>query len=135
MGLLNGWDLANAEEEGWSKAETARWLEEHLRPEAANEAQPPAADLEAATENRLGPLRRLARRTRLKPLARGVVQAPEGQRRKILYWAACRVGEVIAAGEIGTELGVELLSQAATVAGLPEVEARWIIASGLRRGM
>jgi hypothetical protein len=57
-----------------------------------------------------------------------------GQRRKILYWAACRVGEVIAAGEIGTELGVELLSQAATVAGLPEVVARWIIAGGLRRG-
>ena len=134
MDLLDGWDLANAEEEGWSKDETARWLEEHLRPGAANESRPPAGDPEVRITNRLGPLGRLARRTRLKPLARAVIRAPEGQRRKILYWAACRVGEVIAAGEIGTELGVELLSQAATVAGLPEVEARWIIAGGLRRG-
>jgi hypothetical protein len=51
----------------------------------------------------------------------------------VLFWAACRVGEVIAAGQIDSELGMELLAGAAEIAGLPEVEARRTIADGFAR--
>ncbi|HEX9535842.1 MAG TPA: hypothetical protein VF924_10235 [Stellaceae bacterium] len=69
----------------------------------------------------------------LKPLARAVARAPEGQRNGVLFWAACRVGEVIAAGQIDRELGIELLAQAAAIAGLPDTEARRTITSGLAK--
>jgi hypothetical protein len=69
----------------------------------------------------------------LKPLARAVAHAQEGQRNSILFWAACRVGEFVAVGQIHGELGIELLARAAGVAGLPEAEARRTIASGFAK--
>jgi hypothetical protein len=58
------------------------------------------------------------------PLERAVARAPEGRRNGVLFWAACRVGEVIAAGQINSEFAAELLARAAVLAGLPEAEAR-----------
>jgi hypothetical protein len=69
----------------------------------------------------------------LKPLERAIARAPEERRNSILFWAACRVGEVIAVGQINTELATELLARAAAIAGLPEAEARRTIASGFGR--
>jgi hypothetical protein len=69
----------------------------------------------------------------LKPLERAIARAPEERRNSILFWAACRVGEVIAVGQINTELATELLARAAANAGLPEAEARRTIASGFAR--
>jgi hypothetical protein len=56
----------------------------------------------------------------LKPLERAIARGPEEPRNSILFWAACRVGEVIAVGQINTELATELLARAAAIAGLPE---------------
>jgi hypothetical protein len=69
----------------------------------------------------------------LQPLERAVARASEGRRNSVLFWAACRVGEVIAAGQINGELAAELLARAAVTAGLPEAEARRTIASGFAR--
>jgi hypothetical protein len=69
----------------------------------------------------------------LRPLERAVARAPEGRRNCVLFWAACRAGEVISAGQIDSELAAEVLAQAAVIAGLPEAEARQTIASGFAR--
>jgi hypothetical protein len=67
------------------------------------------------------------------PLLRSVERAPEGQRNGTLFWAACRAGELITAGQIDGQWGADQLARAATAAGLPEIEARRTIASGFFR--
>jgi hypothetical protein len=69
----------------------------------------------------------------LKPLERAIARAPEGRRNCVLFWAACRVGEVISAGQINSESAAEVLARAAVIGGLPEAEARRTIASGFAR--
>jgi hypothetical protein len=69
----------------------------------------------------------------LTPLLRRVERAPEGQRNGMLFWAACRVGELVAAGQISSQWGADQLARAAMVAGLPEIEARRTIDSGFDR--
>jgi hypothetical protein len=64
---------------------------------------------------------------------RAVERAGEGQRNSTLHWAACRLGERIRAGEIGTREAEAWLLAAARLAGLPEIEARATIKSGLGR--
>jgi len=51
----------------------------------------------------------------------------------MLIWAACRVGELITAGQIDSRWGEDRLARAATAARLPESEARRTIASGFFR--
>jgi hypothetical protein len=69
----------------------------------------------------------------IQPLLRSVERAPEGQRNGMLIWAACRVGELITAGQIDSRWGEDQLARAAKAAGLPEIEARRTIASGFFR--
>jgi hypothetical protein len=71
----------------------------------------------------------------LKPLLRAVERSPEGQRNGTLFWAACRVGELIAARQINGQLAAERLVRAAATAGLPEIEARRTIDSAFARTM
>jgi hypothetical protein len=68
----------------------------------------------------------------LQGLLRTVEKASEGQRNDALFWAANRVREMAAAGEVSPFRSVVLLVDAAVAAGLPEAEARRTIASGLR---
>ena len=63
---------------------------------------------------------------------RKVKFAPESQRNSTLHWGACRLGEAIRKGEIGSSVAEALLVRAALRAGLPEAEARRTIASGFR---
>jgi Bifunctional DNA primase/polymerase, N-terminal len=109
-----------------SPAPWPQWLLEALFAPAAQSPRPPIHDHRGL----LGPA---ARAGILKPLARAVARAPEGQRHGMLFWAACRVGELIAAGQIDCELGAELLTRAAGIAGLPDIEARRTIADGFAR--
>lgn len=73
---------------------------------------------------------------RLLTLVRFVTEREPGDRNGPLYWASCRAGEMVAAGEISDETAEAALVQAALRAGLAggEPEARRTIASGLRTG-
>jgi Bifunctional DNA primase/polymerase, N-terminal len=58
--------------------------------------------------------------------------AIEGERNAVLFWAACRIGELVNVGAVHPEFGQNLLILAATRAGLPATEARRTIASAMR---
>jgi hypothetical protein len=71
----------------------------------------------------------------LRGLVRVVLDAtPERDRNTRLYWSACRVAELISAGRVDEATATSVLVDAATRTGLPEIEARRTIASGLRTG-
>jgi Bifunctional DNA primase/polymerase, N-terminal len=78
--------------------------------------------------------------TAMHPRLLGVVEAvlngTPGDRNGPLFWAACRAGEMVAAGQLDQAAAEDVLLQAAVDAGLRggEAEARRTIASGLRRG-
>jgi hypothetical protein len=69
---------------------------------------------------------------------RGVMRyletAQEGERNAVLFWASCRLGEMLREGRLvhGTDWCRSLLLCGARRAGLPEGEAARTIASGLR---
>jgi hypothetical protein len=90
--------------------------------------RPPAPAIAATGSARLD-------HRRLEGVLRRVKFAPESQRNSTLYWGACRLGEAIAKGEIGSSVAEALLVRAALQAGLPEAEARRTIASGFRTTM
>lgn len=60
--------------------------------------------------------------------------AGHGERNAQLYYAACRGGEVIAAGKLSNQQVHDLLEEAGGVAGLTPSEIRQTIRSGLGRG-
>lgn len=57
-----------------------------------------------------------------------------GGRNAQLYYAACRGGEVIAAGKLTSQQVIDLLEEAGGLAGLTPSEIRQTIRSGLGRG-
>ena len=65
-------------------------------------------------------------------LVHTVETGPEGQRNNILYWASCRVREMVDAREIGAGGATAFLVSAAVRAGLSERDARKTIASAMR---
>lgn len=75
---------------------------------------------------------------RMNPKLVGIFQrlrrAREGERNAIAFWAACRLADMLRSGELKESWGyaADLLLLASSEAGLPEVEARKTIASGLR---
>lgn len=70
----------------------------------------------------------------LRGLVRVVLDAtPERDRNTRLFWAACRVGEMVSEGRLDEPTATGVLVDAATRTGLPEAEARRTIASGLRQ--
>jgi hypothetical protein len=95
-------------------------LEEHPAniPRRKPAAAPPAGDVANSV---LGVLR-------------VVREAPTGQRNSCLFWAACRLGEKIAAGGLDESSAADLLHSAAAACGLPESEAERTIRSGLNAG-
>jgi hypothetical protein len=50
-----------------------------------------------------------------------------------LFWAACRASEVVRDGKANKDFVVTVLLEAALRAGLPQVEARRTIDSGIHR--
>jgi hypothetical protein len=70
---------------------------------------------------------------RLAALLRTVEAAPEGQLNNTLHWAACRVAEMVSAGQADESAAAADLLAAAVSAGHPESAAARTIASGLRK--
>lgn len=69
---------------------------------------------------------------RLRGLLRTLNEAPEGRRNTVLHWAACRVAEMVAAGELADPHGaVDALRQVALGTGLEPREVQGTIRSGL----
>lgn len=66
-------------------------------------------------------------------LVRTVAGAQPGERNNLAFWASCRVGEMIGSGLLSPEAAVELVTAAATRAGVPSAEARRTAWSGIRR--
>lgn len=78
-------------------------------------------------------------RGRLAGLVQLVLDATEGERNARLHWAACRAGEMVAAGEVDEQVVVDVLHRAALEVGLTSSEAvgagyGGTIHSGLRAG-
>jgi hypothetical protein len=74
--------------------------------------------------------------SRFAGLLRTVALAPEGQRHPTLYWAACRAGELVAAGELGREAAAEALAGAAMDGGgRDERNAARTAVAGIARGL
>lgn len=69
---------------------------------------------------------------RLRGLVATVLAAAPGQRNNTLFWSACRVADLIAAGQVDQAAAVEVLTRAATAVGLGSSEADATIASALR---
>lgn len=67
-------------------------------------------------------------------LVRTIIGAPIGNRNRALYWAACRLGGLVAHGLVGNEAASALLVAAGLRAGLGTREAQATAVSGLRQG-
>ncbi len=72
---------------------------------------------------------------RLAALVRAAAVAPEGQRNRLAFWAACRMGEAVREGLLGEAQARAMAEEAAKHAGLPAAEAARTAASGVRSGM
>lgn len=68
-------------------------------------------------------------------LVRLVANAAERERNSKLFWAACRAGEAIRAGTLTETAAIAVLTEAATRAGLSEIEAHKTAASGVQTGL
>jgi len=97
---------------------------------AASEAARPAAAVASS------PVSSAPVDARVRGLLSHVAAGAPGDRNGRLYWAACRAGELAAAGRIEAEIVMEQLVSAALTAGIAggEREARRTVASGLRAG-
>jgi hypothetical protein len=73
-------------------------------------------------------------KNQIKGILKALRLAEEGTRNKLLFWAACRLGEMILAELIAYELAEALLERAGEELGLSAREIRSTIASGLRKG-
>jgi len=68
---------------------------------------------------------------RLRGLLSALNDAPEGSRNATLHWAACRVGEMLAVGELPDgQQAADTLAQVALATGLDPREVRGTIRSG-----
>lgn len=60
----------------------------------------------------------------LEGVLRAVADAPEGRRRNVAFWAACRLGEQVSIGVMDAHQAIDLVVRAAEQAGLEHAEAR-----------
>jgi hypothetical protein len=69
-------------------------------------------------------------------LVRAAIDAREGERNQVLFWAVCRARDMFVAGELDHPSGMatlEALRRAALRIGLPAREAERTITSAMRR--
>jgi hypothetical protein len=66
-------------------------------------------------------------------IIRVVANAREGERNATLFWAACRMGELIATNAISVATASDLLVEAASRTGLSILEARRTVRSAFMR--
>jgi hypothetical protein len=126
--LEEGWDLADAEAEGWSQADAGRWLLAHLRPAAAaipapveRVAEPIIRKPTASSPTRTGSP---WNRRRLEELVGKVGRVDQARLKRRLVRTAGLVANAVRNGEIRPEVAEAVLARAAAQAGLEESEAR-----------
>jgi hypothetical protein len=66
-------------------------------------------------------------------LVRRIAEARLGERNKLTYWAACRLGEMVASGLLDANFAAAIIAEAATRAGLSLSEAERTAWNGIRR--
>ena len=57
-------------------------------------------------------------------IIRAIVGARQGERNHLLFWAACRLAELVTAGALERDLAFDIAVEAASRAGLPHREAQ-----------
>jgi hypothetical protein len=109
------------------------WIADLLDPPRRGQVQSPLCPVQADGQQ---VIRGTQPRARLHGVIEHVLGGPPGDRNGRLHWAACRVGEMIAVGQLDHGTAEQVLLQAALDAGLAggEREALATIRSGLRRG-
>ena len=70
----------------------------------------------------------------IKGILKAVLKAEEGNRNRLLFWAACRFAEMIRTELVAYELAEALLERAGDELGLSAREIRSTLASGFRQG-
>lgn len=107
-------------------ADAPGWLVEALAPPARTPRQPAAVrwSLEPSAYGLAALAREVA----------DVALAAEGTRNNRLFYAACRLGELEAGGELPVGIAVDRLVDAGLAAGLRLDEAEATVRSGLKRG-
>lgn len=74
-------------------------------------------------------------RNRVRGLLDKVLTSTPGERNGVLHWAACRFGELVAAGALSEAVAETLLTRAGEEVGLIPAEATATVTSGIRAGM
>jgi hypothetical protein len=64
-------------------------------------------------------------------LVRLVIGARAGERNSLTFWAACRIGEMVASGLLDAKLAAAIITEAAIHTGLPYLEAERTAWSGI----
>lgn len=108
-------------------------------PDAATLAPPPPRPSSPGLGASLAASGRLAGanpEARFIGLLRHVLSAPEGTRHSALYWAACRAGEIVAAGYVAPEAAARALTRAAMEGGGKDARnAEQTARDGIARGV
>jgi Bifunctional DNA primase/polymerase, N-terminal len=107
---------------------------EWLMPLAAPPPPPVPSISRRALTARSGDLRPTLHRTL--GIIRAVLDAKEGERNRLLFWAACRCRDMVAAGELDHHAGVQVLEalrNAAARVGLPQSETDRTLTSAMTR--
>lgn len=73
-----------------------------------------------------------ALKKQVKGILLAVLRAEEGNRNRLLFWAACRLAELVRADLLALEVAEMLLDEAGSRVGLPVPETRNTAISGLR---
>jgi hypothetical protein len=102
---------------GGTLAEVPKWVMAKLKPPVRARREPV----------------RLRFDTDLDPLLRVILRAKEGERNNATFWAACRLAEHVYAGQLSDGDMINLVIGAAARNGLPNIEAKQIAMSALRR--
>jgi len=115
-------------------ADAPGWLVERLRDHAAPVPRRlPHGRPVTGTGAVDGLPRRGAARAQLRGLLSSVIGAEAGTRNNILHWAACRAGEMVAAGLVDEDVAMAALVDAAMRAGQPYGQAMATVLSGMRK--
>jgi hypothetical protein len=104
-----------------------------LKVEASATAVPPPLPISRRAIAARGDLRPMLHRA--KGILRTMVEAPEGERNRVLFWAACRTRDMYVAAELDHPSAMQvldLLREAAARAGLPQRETERTITSAFR---
>jgi hypothetical protein len=129
--LPEGWDLADAEKEGWTQTDAARWLVEHLRPAHVIAAAQPNGQSVSNTHCGRVPSHKFLYRVRLEGLVRKIITAGQ-QREGTLRWACSVLRTAADSGDIRPELAQALLVRAGIRAGLGETAAQRLVANSFQ---